>query len=93
MLSNPQDKPLLSDRTQTADRLKIEAKFAQIFGTRLIARGRAINLDNLKFALENAAASQIWMLWRRGMSLGNGDASRELKLIGWKGEQRQMPSI
>ncbi len=90
MLNNPQDKPILSDRSQTQHRDRLEAKFAQIFGTRLIARGRAVDLDNLAFALSNAIATQIWMLWQQGMSLGNGDASWELMLIGWKkGRKRQ----
>jgi SPP1 gp7 family putative phage head morphogenesis protein len=85
MLANPNDKPILSDRSQTIHRGSIESNFARDFGSALIARGRAVDLATLKFALQNAIAKQIWMLWRSGMELGNSDASRELKLIGWKG--------
>jgi SPP1 gp7 family putative phage head morphogenesis protein len=88
MLKNPQDKPILSERSQTFHRDRIESNFARTFGTALIVKGRAMDLGTLKFALQNAIARQIWMLWRRGIELGNGDAERELELIGWKGGGR-----
>lgn len=96
MLKNPTDKPILSDRTQTSDRLKIEAKFAQILPRELLAAriapaaklvvGSAEITANLatqvKSAIARIVADNCWGLWLVGMHHGRDHARRELKMIG-----------
>ena len=97
MLSNPQDKPILSDRTQTVDRLKIEAKFAQILprellrvsinpSAKLVVNDREIvaKLETqVKVAIAKTVADNCWGLWLAGMSHGRNHAMRELKMVGY----------
>lgn len=84
MLANPHDKPILSDRSQTLHRDRVEDIFARTLGIGLVDRGKSADLNNLKFALTGAIAIALWGLWRKGINLGGNDADRELRLIGWK---------
>jgi SPP1 gp7 family putative phage head morphogenesis protein len=96
MLANPTDKPILADRTLTADRLKIETKFAQILPRELLAaritpgaklkvgdRLLTANLETqVKRSIAKIVADNCWGLWLAGMHHGRDHAMKELKMVG-----------
>lgn len=82
MLSNPHDKPILSDRTQTADRFKIEQRFKSILPHELLASLKSLDPKIIPKIIQRTAANNCWGLWLAGIKHGRDHAQLELKLIG-----------
>lgn len=99
MLANPTDKPILSDRTLTHDRTKIEAKFAKILprellaaqitpSAKLVVGNKEITAKletQVKSAIAKIVADNCWGLWLAGLRHGRDHALRELRLVGYEG--------
>lgn len=82
MLANSRDKPLLSDRTQTADRLKIEQRFKLILPREILASLKSADIKVLPKIIKRVVANNCWALWLAGMMHGQDHGYRELKLLG-----------
>ncbi len=81
-LTNPHDKPLLSDRTQTVDRFKMEQRFKLILPRELLAQTKHADSKAIKAIIKKTAAANIWGLWLSGMNHGRNHANLELKMTG-----------
>jgi hypothetical protein len=82
MLKNPHDKPILSDRTQTADRLKIEQRFKVILPRELLANLKGADPKAIPTIIKRVTANNCWGLWLSGMNHGRDHAHQELKMVG-----------
>lgn len=82
MLANPQDKPILSDRTQTTHRVKIEQRFKSILPRELLAATKPLDLKAVKNTFKLVVARNCWGLWLSGMQHGRDHAQQELKMTG-----------
>jgi SPP1 gp7 family putative phage head morphogenesis protein len=82
MIANPHDKPILSDRTQLATRLKIEQRFTRFLPRELLAATKNADPKAIKNIIKKTAAANIWGLWLSGMNHGRDHAHRELKMTG-----------
>jgi SPP1 gp7 family putative phage head morphogenesis protein len=82
MLSNPQDKPILSDRTQLTHRLKIEQRFKLILVRELLAATKNADQKAIAQIVKKTTAANIWGLWLSGMHHGRDHAQQELKMTG-----------
>jgi SPP1 gp7 family putative phage head morphogenesis protein len=82
MLSNPHDKPILSDRTQTAQRLKIEQRFKLVLSRELLAQTKPADPKAIPAIIKRVTANNCWGLWLTGIKHGRDHAHRELKIAG-----------
>lgn len=71
------DKPILSDRTQVADRLLLERQFAKVLPNELLG-------VRAKAAIARIVADNCWGLWLSGMAHGADHARLELRMVGIK---------
>jgi SPP1 gp7 family putative phage head morphogenesis protein len=81
-LSNPDDKPILSDQTQLTDRLKIEQRFKLILPRELLNATKNADQKAIKAIVKKTTAANIWGLWLSGMNHGRNHAHQELKMTG-----------
>lgn len=82
MLSNPHDKTILSDRTQTAQRLKMEQRFKLIVQRELLANLKSSDVKIMPKVIKRVVANNCWGLWLAGMKHGRTHAQLELKMAG-----------
>lgn len=83
-LNNPHDKPILSDQTQTVDRLKIEQRFKLILPRELLAATKAADPKAIPKIIQRVTANNCWGLWLAGMKHGRDHATRELRMVRGK---------
>jgi SPP1 gp7 family putative phage head morphogenesis protein len=84
VLSNPQDKPILAERTLLDRRLAIERKFARRLPIELIDKLKTVDKSAVKRTIAKVVADNCWGLWLVGMKHGRSHAIEELRLIGHK---------
>jgi len=84
MLNNPDDKPILAERTLLDRRLAIERKFARRLPIELIDKLKTVDKSAVKRAIAKVVADNCWGLWLVAMDLGRNHAIEELRLIGHK---------
>jgi SPP1 gp7 family putative phage head morphogenesis protein len=82
MLSNPDDKSLLSDRTLTTERLRIEQKFQKVLQVELLTNLKSAKSLTIQKIIKKITADNCWGLWLAGMEHGRQHAARELRMVG-----------
>jgi SPP1 gp7 family putative phage head morphogenesis protein len=87
MLKNPDDRQILSDRTLTTDRLKIEQKFKVTLPRELLNNLKGAESLAVARIIKKITADNCWGLWLAGMKHGREHALLELKMVGVTGRE------